>query len=137
MGRREDDDRDGRASILAGLAQLVAHRAHRHRPVLGLDDDPQVAAAREPRVDGQDEIALLRLDERAGFGAGPVEQVAGAAGDVGEHRFEQVLEVAALGRGSGALGAAGRCGRLDRDEPLLERLEARRRSPGGTGASGS
>ena len=41
-----------------------------------------------------------------------------------EHRLEQVLEVAALGRGPGTLGAAGGRGRLDRDEPLLERLEA-------------
>ena len=44
--------------------------------------------------------------------------------EVGQHRLEQVLEVAALGRRPGTLGAAGRGGRLDRDQPLLERLEA-------------
>ena len=43
-----------------------------------------------------------------------------------EHRLEQVLEVAALGRRPGPLGAAGRGGGLDRDEALLERLEAGR-----------
>ena len=59
--------------------------------------------------------------QRAGLGPGPVEQVAGAAGEVGEHRLEQVLEVAALGRGPGAFGAAGGGGRLDRDQALLER----------------
>ena len=72
-----------------------------------------------------------------GLGAGAVEQVAGAAGDVGEHRFEQVLEVAALGRGPGAFRTARRGSGLDRDEPLLDGLEAGRRSPGGTGASAS
>ena len=120
VGRREDGDRHGRSAVLPGLAQLVAHRAHRHRAVLGLDHDPQVAAARDPRVDGQDEVALLRLEHGARLGPGPVEQVAGAAGEVAEHRLEQVLEVAALGGGPGPLGAAGRGGRLDRDEPLLE-----------------
>ena len=35
----------------------------------------------------------------------------------------EVLEVGALGRRSGALGAAGGGGRLDRDEALLEDLE--------------
>ena len=46
--------------------------------------------------------------------------------EVGEHALEQVLEVGALGRGPGALGAT--CGgrRLDRDQPLLEPLEAGR-----------
>ena len=34
---------------------------------------------------------------RARIGAGPVEQVAGAAGEVAEHRVEQLLEVGALG----------------------------------------
>ena len=121
MGRREDDDRDGRAAVLPRLAQLVAHRPHRHRAVLRLDHDPHVAAARDPRVEGQHEVALLRLHEGAGLGAGPVEQVAGAAGEVGEHRLEQVLEVAALGRRPGAFGAAGGGGRLDRDQALLER----------------
>ena len=55
-----------------------------------------------------------------GLGAGPVEEVAGAAGEVGEHRLEEVLEVAALGRRPGPLRATGRGGRLDRDEPLLD-----------------
>ena len=121
---REDDQRDGGAAVLACLAQLLAHRPHRHRPVLGLDDDPDVAAARDPRVEGQHEVALLRLHDRAGLGPGPVEQVAGAAGEVGQHRLEQVLEVAALGGRPGSFGAARGRGRLDRDEALLERLEA-------------
>ena len=56
--------RDGGTAVLLGLAQLLADRAHRHRPVLGLDDDAQVAAARHPRVEGQDEVALLGLDAR-------------------------------------------------------------------------
>ena len=74
----------------------------------------------------QDEVALLGLQHGAGLGPGPVEQVAGAAGQVGQHRLEEVLEVAALGRRPGALGATGRRGGLDRDEALLERLEAGR-----------
>ena len=122
MGRREDHEPDGRAAVLPGLAQLVADGPHRHRPVLGLDHDPQVAAARDPRVDGQDEVALLGLHDGAGVVAGPVQEVAGAAGEVAEHRLEQVLEVAALRGRPGALGAAGGGGRLDRDEPLLEPL---------------
>ena len=65
MGRREHRDRDGRTPVLAGLAQLVTHRAHRHRPILGLDHDAQVAAARDGRVDGQHEVALLALHERS------------------------------------------------------------------------
>ena len=104
----------------------VADRPHRHRAVLRLDHDPDVAAPRDPGVEGQHEVALLGLHERAGLRPGPVEQVAGAAGQVGEHRFEQVLEVAALGRRSGSLGAASGGGCLDRHQALLERAE-----PGG------
>ena len=119
--RREDDQPDRRAAVLLGLAQLVADGPHRHRAVLRLDDDPQVAAARDPRVDGQDEVALLGLDDGAGLRAGPVEQVAGAAGEVAEHRLEEVLEVGALGGRLRPLGATGGGGGLDGDEPLLER----------------
>ena len=123
--RGEDDQPDRSTTVLLRLAQLVADRAHRHRPVLGLDHDPQVAAARHPRVERQHEVALLRLHERPGLRAGPVQQVAGAPREVAEHRLEEVLEVGALCRRLRPLGATRRRGRLDRHEPLLERLEPR------------
>ncbi len=44
--------------------------------------------------------------------------------EVRQHRLEEVLEVAALGRRAGALGTTGRGRGLDRDEALLERAEA-------------
>ena len=123
MGRREDGDRDRGTTVLAGLAELVAHRPHRHRAVLGLDDDLEVAPARDPRVDGQHEVALLRLERGPGLEPGPVEEVPGATRDLAEHRLEQLLEVGALGRGPGPLGSPGGGRGLDGDQALLEPLE--------------
>ena len=45
MQGREDDQPDDRAAVRLGLAELVADGPARHRPVLGLDHDPQVGAA--------------------------------------------------------------------------------------------
>ena len=62
----------------------------------------------------------------AGVRAGPVEHVAGTASEVTKHRVEQLLEVGALGRRPCPFGPTSRGRRLDRDETLLERLEAGR-----------
>jgi hypothetical protein len=126
VSRTEDHESDSRAPVLLCVAQLLADRAHRHRAVLGLDDDPQVASACDSRVQGQDEVTLLGFQHVARVRPGPVQQVARPAGQIAEHRLEQVLEVAALGGGSGAFGAT--CGRsgLDRNQSFLERLEAGR-----------
>ena len=84
--RRPDGDGDGRAAVLARLAQLLAHRPLRHRAVLGLEHDPHVGAARDATVERQDEVALLGAEQRPGLGPGPVQQVAAAPGEVAEHR---------------------------------------------------
>ena len=62
-------------------------------------------AAGGARVEGEDEVALLRLENGARLGRGPVEQVAGAPGALGQEALEEVLEVAALGGALGALRA--------------------------------
>ncbi len=51
-------------------------------------------------------------------------QIAGAAGDLAQHRLEQILEIPSLGRRARPLGTPGRRGRLDGDEALLDPLEA-------------
>ena len=123
---REHDEPDGGAAVRLGLAKLVADGPPRDGPVLGLDDDPQVRAAGERVVDRQDEVALLALHDVAGLAARPVDEVAAAAGELAEHRLEDVLEVAALGGRLGPLRGTRRGRRLDRREPLVELREAAR-----------
>ena len=90
------------------------------------------------RVHRQDEVALLGAQGRAGLVPGPVEQVAGAAREVarasprGGPRSRRPWPP--TWRAPCARAAAGG---LDRGQPLVRALEARRRSPGGTGASAS
>ena len=96
MGRREDDQSDRGAAVGLGLAELLPHLPARHLAVLGLDDDAEVRATGEHRVDGQDEVALLRSHRRARLIDRPVEQVAGAAGELTEECLDEILEVAAL-----------------------------------------
>ena len=52
-------DRHRGAAVLACLAQLVPHGARRHGAVLGLDHDADVGTARQSRVEGHHEVALL------------------------------------------------------------------------------
>ena len=121
--RAEDDQADRRAAVLARLAQLLADRAHRHRAVLRLDDDPQVRASCHTRIDRDHEVALLRLQERTSLCSRPIEQVAGTARELAQEHVERLLEVRALRRRSGALGATRGCSRLDRNQALLDGLE--------------
>ena len=65
--RREHHERRGGVAVGLGGTKLVAHLAAGHSPVLRLDDDPQVAAAAEVRVEGQHEVALLRAPGVAGL----------------------------------------------------------------------
>ena len=114
---------DRRTAVLACLAQLLADRAHGHRAVLRFDDDPQVRTACDAWIDRDHEIALLRLQERTRLRSGPIEQVAGATRELAQEHVEHLLEVRALRRGSGTLGATGGGGRLDRNQALLDGLE--------------
>ena len=77
-----------------------------------------------PGVEGEDEVALLRLEDGARLGGGPVEQVAGAPGALGQQALEEVLEVAALRGALRALLGAGGRGGLERGDALVELGEA-------------
>ena len=124
MQRREDHEADGRCAIGLGLAQFVAHHAAAHGAILRLDDDAQVRTARELRVDAEHEVALLAARHVAGFAAGAVHDVAGAARELRQDGLEQRLEVGALGRRLRPLGSArgGRC--LDGGQSIIELGEA-------------
>ena len=61
------------------VVQLVAHLAPRQPAVLGLDDDAQLRAVTPLRVDGQQEVALLRAHDIARCRPGPLDDVAGTA----------------------------------------------------------
>ncbi len=106
--------------------ELVAHRSTGHRPILRLDDDPHLGASGLRRIQGDDEVALLRAHDPAGLAAGAVEQVAGAASQVGKHRFEEILEVGPLGRRPGPFGPSGGCRGLDCRQPLVQSVELAR-----------
>ena len=124
MGGGEHDQCDGRATVGLGVAQLVAHGRAGDRPILGLDDDPNVRTAGQGRVQAQDEVALLRAHRVALAVARPIQQIACAPGNLGQHPFEELLEVAALGAGLCPLRAtSGRRG-LDGREPVVESREA-------------
>ena len=80
-------------------------------------------AAGEGGVEGEDEVALLRLDDGARLGRRPVEQIAGAAGALGQQAFEEVLEVAALGGALRAFLGPGARGGFQRGDALVELVE--------------
>ena len=58
---------------------------------LDLDDDPELGAAGQVGIEGQDEVALLRPARVARIRAGSLEQVVGAAGDLAQHRVKPLL----------------------------------------------
>ena len=60
---------DGRIAVGLRRAQLVAHLAAGHLPVLRLDHDAQLRAAAHVRIERQDEVALLRAPGIAGIRA--------------------------------------------------------------------
>src|SRR6185503_17049387 len=111
-------------AILLRLPELLADRSDRHCPVLGLDDDADLRAARPLRIDRDDEVALLGAEHLADLVAGAVDDVACASGRLREQRREDRLEVAALGGRSCPLDAPRRrCG-LDGAQALVQALEA-------------
>src|SRR5258706_8842590 len=137
----EHDERYGSIAVRLRGAELVAHLAARDIAILRFDDDPELAAGRERRVDRHDEVALLRTAGVAGVVARSFEQVVGAPGELAEQLIEEALEVGALGRRLRALAGSGVLGGFECDERLLDRLEAvvdlgpelvqRRMHPGG------
>ena len=124
MGRAEDHEPDGRGPVLLRLAELLADRPTRHRPILGLDDDPEVRATGPRRVERDHEVALLRAELLADRPTRPVDQVTKTTGGIAEQRLQEVLEVAALRRGPRPLDRAGRCRGLDGREPFVDAFEA-------------
>src|SRR5688500_1934297 len=97
VGRRENRHGHSRAAVALGIRELVSNLAPGNVPVLGLDDDAQLPAATQLRVNGQHEVALLGTHHVAAGQAGSLDCVSSGADRVAQKLFENVLEIRALG----------------------------------------